>query len=121
MFIKLTTVANLLGLSTIVHLIMVFWCQDGILSLNVSKVKELVINFRKQGDVHVPVCISGAEVESVRASSCPDPTTLMLQPRKTSMPRLPLRASGKCLRRCANFYGCFAAWYRNRFVPDGKM
>ncbi|XP_060696978.1 coiled-coil domain-containing protein 183-like [Hemiscyllium ocellatum] len=38
-------------------------CQDTNRSLNVSKLKELVIDLRKGSGEHIHVCISGAEVE----------------------------------------------------------
>eukprot|EP00061_Rhincodon_typus_P010609 g35035.t1 len=41
------------------------WCKDNNLSINVSKMEELVIDFRKWSGGHAPVCIDGAEVETV--------------------------------------------------------
>eukprot|EP00061_Rhincodon_typus_P014425 g41432.t1 len=41
------------------------WCKDNNLSINVSKMKELIIDFRKRNGGHAPVCITGAEVEIV--------------------------------------------------------
>eukprot|EP00061_Rhincodon_typus_P010368 g34604.t1 len=42
------------------------WCKDNNLSIN-FKIKELVIDFRKQSGGHVPICINGAEVEMVES------------------------------------------------------
>ncbi len=42
------------------------WCQDNCLSLNVSKTKELIVNFRKRQQRHyTPLMISGTPVERV--------------------------------------------------------
>ncbi len=42
------------------------WCQDNCLSLNVSKTKELIVNFRKrQQRPYTPLMISGTPVERV--------------------------------------------------------
>ncbi len=42
------------------------WCQDNCLSLNVSKTKELIVDFRKrQQRPYTPLMISGMPVESV--------------------------------------------------------
>eukprot|EP00061_Rhincodon_typus_P018624 g47862.t1 len=38
------------------------WCKDNN-HFNISKLKELVIDFRKQSGGHTPICINGAEVE----------------------------------------------------------
>eukprot|EP00061_Rhincodon_typus_P010219 g34340.t1 len=46
---------------------LVAWCKDNNLSLNVSKMKKLVIEFRYRSGGHVPVCINGPEVEVVRS------------------------------------------------------
>lgn len=42
--------------------ILVTWCQANNLSLNVSKIKEIMLNFRKQSDK--PQYIEDAEAES---------------------------------------------------------
>ncbi len=42
------------------------WCQDNCLSLNVSKTKELIVDFRKrQNRPYTPLMISGTPVERV--------------------------------------------------------
>eukprot|EP00061_Rhincodon_typus_P012572 g38393.t1 len=46
---------------------LVTWCKDNNLPLNVSKMKELVIDFRERSRGHVPICINGAEVEMVES------------------------------------------------------
>ncbi len=43
------------------------WCQDNCLSLNVSKTKELIVDFRKrQQQPYTPLMISGTPVESFK-------------------------------------------------------
>ncbi len=42
------------------------WCQDNCLSLNVSKTKELIVDFRKRQQLpYTPLMISGTPVERV--------------------------------------------------------
>ena len=41
------------------------WCQDNNLSLNVSKTKEYIVDFRKQRREHTPIHINGTAVERV--------------------------------------------------------
>eukprot|EP00061_Rhincodon_typus_P008649 g31447.t1 len=42
------------------------WYNDNNLSLNISKTKELIIDFRKKGAEHTPICINRAEFDSVK-------------------------------------------------------
>eukprot|EP00061_Rhincodon_typus_P011799 g37082.t1 len=50
---------------------LVAWCKDNNLSINISKMKKLTIAFRKWSEGHVPVCINGAEVETVESIKVP--------------------------------------------------
>ena len=43
------------------------WCQDNKLSLNVSKTKELIVDYRKRRTKHAPIHINGALVERVKS------------------------------------------------------
>ena len=43
------------------------WCQDNNLSLNVSKTKELIVDYRKRRAEQAPINIDGAEVEWVES------------------------------------------------------
>ena len=43
------------------------WCQDNNLSLNVSKTKELIVDYRKWRARHAPIHIDGAVVEQVNS------------------------------------------------------
>ncbi|KAI3376659.1 hypothetical protein L3Q82_016478, partial [Scortum barcoo] len=43
------------------------WCQDNNLQLNVSKTKELIVDFRRrQREEHAPLSINGTTVERVK-------------------------------------------------------
>eukprot|EP00061_Rhincodon_typus_P003090 g19248.t1 len=46
---------------------LVSWCKDNNLPHNVSKTKELIIDFGKKGGGHTPIYIKGAEVEMVES------------------------------------------------------
>ena len=55
------------------------WCQDNNLHLNVSKIKELIVDYRKQqGEGHAPIAINGTTVESqqLQVPLCPSRTRL---------------------------------------------
>ena len=41
------------------------WCQDNNLSLNVSKTKEMIVDYRKRRAEQAPINIDGAVVERV--------------------------------------------------------
>ena len=43
------------------------WCQDNNLSFNVSKTKELIVDYRKRRVEHAPIHIDGASVERVES------------------------------------------------------
>uniref|UniRef100_A0A8C1N2R2 Reverse transcriptase domain-containing protein n=1 Tax=Cyprinus carpio TaxID=7962 RepID=A0A8C1N2R2_CYPCA len=44
------------------------WCSDNNLSLNVEKMKEIVVDFRRAHTQHVPLTINGASVERVSST-----------------------------------------------------
>ena len=44
---------------------LVGWCQDNNLSLNVTKTKEMIVDYRKRSTEHVPILIDRAVVEQV--------------------------------------------------------
>eukprot|EP00061_Rhincodon_typus_P001262 g14232.t1 len=46
---------------------LVMWYNENTLSLNVSKTKELITNFRKKGGEHTPIYTNGTEVERVKS------------------------------------------------------
>ena len=41
------------------------WCQENILTLNVNKTKEMIVDFWKQQREHPPIHIDGTVVERV--------------------------------------------------------
>ena len=42
------------------------WCQDNYLSLNISKTKEMIVDYRRQKvEEHAPLYINGSAVEKV--------------------------------------------------------
>eukprot|EP00061_Rhincodon_typus_P010304 g34495.t1 len=45
---------------------LVIWCSENNLSVNVSKTKELIIDFRKKGGEHAPTYVNRTEVERVK-------------------------------------------------------
>ncbi|KAI3355645.1 hypothetical protein L3Q82_004191 [Scortum barcoo] len=48
------------------------WCQDNNLHLNVSKTKELIVDFRRrQREEHAPLSINGTTVERVKQLQVP--------------------------------------------------
>ena len=46
---------------------LVGWCQNNNLSLNVTKPKEMIVDYRKRRTEHVPILIAGAVVEQVES------------------------------------------------------
>ena len=43
------------------------WCQNNNLSLNVTKTKEMIVDYRKRSTEHTPILIDGAVVEQVES------------------------------------------------------
>eukprot|EP00061_Rhincodon_typus_P012275 g37905.t1 len=48
--------------------VLVMWCNENNLSLNVSKTRKLIIDFREKGGEHAPIYISGTEVERMKST-----------------------------------------------------
>eukprot|EP00061_Rhincodon_typus_P002544 g17845.t1 len=46
---------------------LVTWCHENNLSLNVSKTKELIVDFRKKGGEHASIYINGTEDKRVNS------------------------------------------------------
>ena len=75
------------------------WCQDNNLSLNVSKTKELIVDYSKRRAEQAPINIDGAVVERVKSfkflgvqitnelswskDSCEEVTTTHFPPQET--------------------------------------
>ena len=43
------------------------WCQNNIVFLNVTKTKEMIVDYRKRSTEHAPILIDGAVVEQVES------------------------------------------------------
>ena len=43
------------------------WCQDKNLSLNVTKTKEMIVDYKKKRTEHTPSLLEGAAVEQVES------------------------------------------------------
>ena len=46
------------------------WCQNNNLSLNITKTKEMIVDYRKRRTEHVPILIDKAVVEHVESFKC---------------------------------------------------
>ena len=46
---------------------MAVWCQDNNLSLNVSKTKEMIVDYKQRKAEQTPIHIGGAVVERVES------------------------------------------------------
>eukprot|EP00061_Rhincodon_typus_P011598 g36741.t1 len=118
---------------------LVTWYNENNLSLNVSKTKELIIDFRKNGVEHAPIYINGAErMESVKFlglmitdnlswTSYIDVIVKKAQQRLFFLRRL--RKFVMSTRSLTNFYRCtiesilsvcITAWYGNCSAQDHK-
>nr|ABQ01985.1 collagen Type XI Alpha2 [Salmo salar]ABQ59674.1 collagen type XI [Salmo salar] len=69
------------------------WCQDNKLSLNVSKTKEMIVDYRKRRAEQAPIYIDGAVVERI------------------------LKKFYSCTIE-SNLTGCITAWYGNCSASD---
>ncbi len=107
------------------------WCQDNCLSLNVSKTKELIVDFRKrQQRPYTPLMISGTPVE--RVSSFKKTTHIQTQVKKARHRLYHLRQLRKFRVSPAilkTFYSraiesvltqCISVWYGNSLNQDCK-
>eukprot|EP00061_Rhincodon_typus_P013056 g39190.t1 len=120
---------------------LVMWSNENNLSLNVSKTKELIINFRKKGGEHALIYINRTEVERVKSiqflgvtitdelswTSHIDATVKKAQQRLFFLRWL--KKVGMSLRTLTNLYrcttestlsGCITTWYGNCSAQDRK-
>ncbi|XP_051507888.1 uncharacterized protein LOC127414139 [Myxocyprinus asiaticus] len=117
------------------------WCQEHNLSLNVSKTKELVVDFRRRHREHSPITINGAPVERVSSFKflgvhITEELTWSIHTEavvKKAHQRLfflrRLRKFGMNRHILTRFYtctvesiltGCITAWYDNSFALNRK-
>ncbi|XP_062916365.1 uncharacterized protein LOC134352807 [Mobula hypostoma] len=120
---------------------LVAWCEDNNLSLNISKTKELVVDFRGSSELHDPIYIGGAQVEQVKRfkflgvnitndltwSNRAEFTAKKAHQRLYSLRKL--KKFGLSPKTLTNFYrctvesillGCITTWYGNCPVQDRK-
>jgi hypothetical protein len=93
-------------------------CQDNNLSLNISKTKELIVNYRKQRAEHASIHIDGAVVERVASfkffcfhttkalSSSKNTNTVVKRARQWLFPLRRLKIFGMVLRSSRRFHSC---------------
>uniref|UniRef100_A0A4W5KKS1 Reverse transcriptase domain-containing protein n=1 Tax=Hucho hucho TaxID=62062 RepID=A0A4W5KKS1_9TELE len=116
------------------------WCQDNNLSLNVTKTKEMIVDYRKRRTEHAPILIDGAVVEQVESFKflgvhinnklewSKHTKTVVKRARQSlfHLRRLKRFGMGQILKR---FYscnidsiltGCITAWYCNCSASDRK-
>jgi hypothetical protein len=96
------------------------WCQENNLSLNVNKIKEMIMDFRKQQREHPPIHIKGTAVEKVESSSAYTTNTDKHRQCGEEGATTPLRRLSPTtltnLYRCTTRSiqsGCITAWYGN--------
>uniref|UniRef100_A0A4W5LD23 Reverse transcriptase domain-containing protein n=1 Tax=Hucho hucho TaxID=62062 RepID=A0A4W5LD23_9TELE len=117
------------------------WCQDNNLSLNVTKTKEMIVDYRKKRTEHAPILIDGAVVEQVESFKFlgvhinnklewSKPTKTVVKRARHSLFHLRrLKRFGMGPEILKRFYscniesiltGCITAWYGNCAASDRK-
>ena len=117
------------------------WCQDNNPSLNVSKTKELIVDYRKRRAEQAPINIDGAVVERVESfkfigvhitNKLPwykHTKTVVKRARQNLFPLRRLNKFGMCPQILKRFHsctiesiltGCITAWYGNCSASDFK-
>ncbi|XP_064877162.1 sushi, von Willebrand factor type A, EGF and pentraxin domain-containing protein 1-like [Oncorhynchus nerka] len=56
------------------------WCQNNNLSFNVTKTKEMIVDYRKRSTGHAPILFDGAAVEQVESFKDPSHPKYAMQP-----------------------------------------
>ncbi len=117
------------------------WSGDNHLSLNVSKTKKIIVDYRKRGGVHSPVTINGTVIERVDILrylgvnihkdliwTC-HTTALIIKAQQHLFVLRGLRKFGLSPRILRDFYqgtmeslstGCFTTWYGNCTSKEQK-
>ena len=103
------------------------WCQDNNLSLNVSKTKELIVDYKKRLAEQAPINIDGAVVERVESFHITNELSWSKLSHQDCLKRLKRFGMGpqilKKLYSCtieSILTGCITAWYGNCSVSDCK-
>ncbi|KAI3376634.1 hypothetical protein L3Q82_017069, partial [Scortum barcoo] len=88
------------------------WCQDNNLQLNISKTKELIVDFRRrQREEHAPLSINGTTVERVSSFS---QTAALLPPQAAEEAQHGLQGYSAASTDASTeriLTGCITAWY----------
>jgi hypothetical protein len=117
------------------------WCQDNNLYLNVSKTKELIVDYRKRRAEQAPININGAVVERVESfkflsvhitnelSWSQHTKTVLKRARQSLFPLRRLKRFGMGPQILKKFYSCaieiiltnrITVWYGNCLASDHK-
>uniref|UniRef100_A0A8K9X6Q5 Reverse transcriptase domain-containing protein n=1 Tax=Oncorhynchus mykiss TaxID=8022 RepID=A0A8K9X6Q5_ONCMY len=117
------------------------WCQNNNLSLNVTKTKEMIVDYRKSSTEHVPILIDGAVVEQVASFKflgvhinnkldwSKHTKTVVKRARQSLFHLRKLKRFGMVPEILKRFYscniesiltGCITAWYGNCSASDRK-
>jgi hypothetical protein len=102
------------------------WCQDNNLSLNVSKTKELTVDYRKRQAEQAPIIIDRAVVERVEFPWYPyHQQTIIAQTYQDSReegmtkPQILKRFYSCTIKSILT--GCITTWYGNCSASDHKV
>ena len=94
------------------------WCKDNSLSLNVIKIKDMIVDYRKRRTEHAPILIDGAVEEQVESFKFPvvDITnklswskhtkTVVKRARQNLFPLRRLKRCGMGSQTLKRFYSC---------------
>ena len=116
------------------------WCQDNNLSLNVTKTKEMIMDYKKKRAKHtpIPILIEGAVVEQVESYKflgvhinnklelSKHTKTVVKRARQSLFPLRKLKRFGMGPEILIRFYscnsesGCITAWYGKCSASDRK-
>ena len=115
------------------------WCQNINLSLNVTKTKEMIVDYRKRRTEHAPILIDGAVLEQVESFKVlgvhitnklewsKHTKTVITRARQSLFPLRKLKRFGMGPQILKRFYsfniestGCITAWYGNCSASDRK-
>uniref|UniRef100_A0A673ZE27 Reverse transcriptase domain-containing protein n=1 Tax=Salmo trutta TaxID=8032 RepID=A0A673ZE27_SALTR len=117
------------------------WCQNNNLPLNITKTKEMIVDYRKRSTEHVPILIDGAVVEQVESFKflgvhinnklewSKHTKTVVKRARQSLFPLRKLKRFGMGPEILKRFYSCniesiltsyITAWYGNCSASDRK-
>ena len=106
------------------------WCQNNKLSLNVTKTKEMIVDYRKRRTEHAPILIIGAAVEQVESFKflgvhinnnlewSKHTKTGLKRARQNLFPCRKQKIFGMGPEILKRLYSCITAWYGNCAASD---